>query len=168
MALPVTLSPISNAVPLPRIGALVWDQLLVDELLARHPACSLPRPAPRCCHPAACQPRRCKNCHPCQASLLPAPACAAPAFNVRRPLALVVRASADDEDAPKKEKKPKKAIPSPVKRVMLAAARRMYNKSRKSACATRIKKVGRGLPDGGGCFPQCSVHGSFMYGLNHR
>ena len=55
----------------------------------------------------------------------------------------MVRASADDEEGEKKEKKPKKKIPSPVKRVMLAEDRRKYNKSRKSACATRIKKVRR-------------------------
>eukprot|EP00200_Dunaliella_tertiolecta_P004631 CAMPEP_0202350964 /NCGR_PEP_ID=MMETSP1126-20121109/7815_1 /ASSEMBLY_ACC=CAM_ASM_000457 /TAXON_ID=3047 /ORGANISM="Dunaliella tertiolecta, Strain CCMP1320" /LENGTH=196 /DNA_ID=CAMNT_0048943019 /DNA_START=23 /DNA_END=613 /DNA_ORIENTATION=+ len=68
----------------------------------------------------------------------------APAFNAlhRRPLALVVRASADDdEEGAKKVKKPKKKIASPVKRAMLAEERRKYNKSRKSACATRIKKV---------------------------
>ncbi|KAF5828758.1 hypothetical protein DUNSADRAFT_17120 [Dunaliella salina] len=71
---------------------------------------------------------------------LPAPAVSA--LHHRRPLALVVRASAEDEEgAPKKEKKPKKKIASPVKRAMLAEERRRYNKSRKSCCATRIKKV---------------------------
>eukprot|EP00983_Pelagomonas_calceolata_P049258 1141432-Pelagomonas_calceolata.AAC.6 len=73
-----------------------------------------------------------------------APLRRAPAFNAlhRRPLALVVRASADDdEEGAKKVKKPKKKIASPVKRAMLAEERRKYNKSRKSACATRIKKV---------------------------
>lgn len=63
--------------------------------------------------------------------------------NRRRNSSLVVRAAEEEggEEAPKKEKKPKKAIPSPVKRAMLAKTRRLYNKSRKSACATRIKKV---------------------------
>ncbi len=41
------------------------------------------------------------------------------------------------------DKKPaaKKRTPFPVKRAQLAEERRMYNKARKSACATRIKKV---------------------------
>ncbi|MEW5298672.1 MAG: hypothetical protein WDW36_001764 [Sanguina aurantia] len=37
--------------------------------------------------------------------------------------------------------KPKKRMPSPVKRAMQSLERRMYNRKRKSACATRIKKV---------------------------
>ncbi|KXZ49989.1 hypothetical protein GPECTOR_18g145 [Gonium pectorale] len=35
----------------------------------------------------------------------------------------------------------KKKMPSPVKRALISEERRMYNKSHKSACATRIKKV---------------------------
>jgi len=66
-----------------------------------------------------------------------------PAFvaPVRAPVAqrgilVVVAADAD------KDKKPqKKRTPFPVKRTQLAQKRRMYNKARKSACATRIKKV---------------------------
>ncbi len=38
-------------------------------------------------------------------------------------------------------KKELKKMPSPVKRALLAEERRVYNKGRKSACATRIKKV---------------------------
>lgn len=41
------------------------------------------------------------------------------------------------------KKDAKKRMPQPVKRAKLAEGRRMYNKSRKSACATRIKKVCR-------------------------
>ena len=41
----------------------------------------------------------------------------------------------------KDKKAPKKRTPFPVKRAQLAEERRMYNKARKSACATRIKKV---------------------------
>ncbi len=42
------------------------------------------------------------------------------------------------------EKKPaaKKRMDAAVKRALLGEERRIYNKSRKSACATRIKKVG--------------------------
>lgn len=46
--------------------------------------------------------------------------------------------AADEEG---KEKVPKKAMSSPVKRALLANQRRLLNRSRKSACATRIKKV---------------------------
>ncbi|KAG2427798.1 hypothetical protein HXX76_012123 [Chlamydomonas incerta] len=35
----------------------------------------------------------------------------------------------------------KKKMPSPVKRALLNEERRVYNKSHKSACATRVKKV---------------------------
>jgi hypothetical protein len=42
---------------------------------------------------------------------------------------------------PDKEKKVQKRTPAPVKRAQLSEERRMYNKARKSACATRIKKV---------------------------
>lgn len=48
--------------------------------------------------------------------------------------ALVVVAAEGKKDG-------KKKVPSPVKRAELAEERRMYNKSRKSACATRVKKV---------------------------
>jgi ribosomal protein S20 len=51
---------------------------------------------------------------------------------------VVVRA-AEGEAA--KKKAAKKRTPAPVKRAMIAEERRMYNKARKSACATRIKKV---------------------------
>jgi small subunit ribosomal protein S20 len=42
------------------------------------------------------------------------------------------------------KKKVQKRTPYPVKRAQLAEERRMVNKSRKSACATRIKKVSTG------------------------
>ncbi|EFJ44660.1 plastid/chloroplast ribosomal protein S20 [Volvox carteri f. nagariensis] len=48
--------------------------------------------------------------------------------------ALVVMAAEAKKDQ-------KKKMPSPVKRALLAEERRLYNKSRKSACATRVKKV---------------------------
>lgn len=48
--------------------------------------------------------------------------------------ALVVMA-AEGKDAQKKK------MPSPVKRALLSEERRVYNKSHKSACATRVKKV---------------------------
>ncbi|GLI65593.1 hypothetical protein VaNZ11_009169 [Volvox africanus] len=48
--------------------------------------------------------------------------------------ALVVMAAEGKKDQ-------KKKMPSPVKRALLAEERRLYNKGRKSACATRIKKV---------------------------
>ncbi|GIL91696.1 hypothetical protein Vretimale_14822 [Volvox reticuliferus] len=57
---------------------------------------------------------------------------------VSRPVAergtLIVMAAEGKKDQ-------KKKMPSPVKRALLAEERRLYNKSRKSACATRIKKV---------------------------
>ncbi|GLC33303.1 hypothetical protein PLESTB_000348600 [Pleodorina starrii] len=57
---------------------------------------------------------------------------------VSRPVAergaLVVMAAEGKKDQ-------KKKMPSPVKRALLAEERRLYNKGRKSACATRIKKV---------------------------
>ena len=43
---------------------------------------------------------------------------------------------------PEKKKVQKRTDPA-VKRDMLGKQRRMYNKARKSACATRIKKVRR-------------------------
>ncbi|KAG2491755.1 hypothetical protein HYH03_009916 [Edaphochlamys debaryana] len=39
------------------------------------------------------------------------------------------------------DEKAKKKMPSPVKRAELSEERRVYNKSHKSACATRVKKV---------------------------
>ena len=48
--------------------------------------------------------------------------------------ALVVMAA---EGKPEQKKK----MPSPVKRALVSEERRLYNKSRKSACATRIKKA---------------------------
>jgi ribosomal protein S20 len=48
--------------------------------------------------------------------------------------------AAGPEDDKKKE--PKKKLASPVKRALLADETRLYNRARKSACATRIKKVG--------------------------
>lgn len=51
-----------------------------------------------------------------------------------------VRAMADDGNEDNK-KKPKIRMPSAVKRAKLAKERRSYNRARKSACATRIKKV---------------------------
>lgn len=53
---------------------------------------------------------------------------------VRAPV--VVKAMAEE-----KKKTAKKRTPPAVKRAMLAEERRMYNRARKSACATRIKKV---------------------------
>ena len=47
---------------------------------------------------------------------------------------------------PDKKKEAKKRLPQPVKRAKLSEGYRMYNKSRKSACATRIKKVEGGPP----------------------
>ncbi|KAG2452741.1 hypothetical protein HYH02_002971 [Chlamydomonas schloesseri] len=47
---------------------------------------------------------------------------------------LVVMA-AEGKDAKKKK------MPSPVKRALVSEERRVYNKSHKSACATRVKKV---------------------------
>lgn len=52
----------------------------------------------------------------------------------------VVRVMAAEGEA--KKKAPKKRTDPAVKRAMLAVERRLYNKARKSACATRIKKVG--------------------------
>lgn len=49
------------------------------------------------------------------------------------------------EDKEKDKKAPKKRTPFPVKRAQLAEERRMYNKARKSACATRIKKVSQAI-----------------------
>jgi ribosomal protein S20 len=40
------------------------------------------------------------------------------------------------------KKAAKKRTDPAVKRAMLAKERRLYNKARKSACATRVKKVG--------------------------
>ncbi|PNH05762.1 30S ribosomal protein S20, chloroplastic [Tetrabaena socialis] len=65
---------------------------------------------------------------------------ARPAFApVSRPArgALVVSARAADPGAVKV----KKALPSPEKRALISEERRVMNKSRKSACATRVKKV---------------------------
>lgn len=39
------------------------------------------------------------------------------------------------------KKEEKKKMPSPVKRALQSDERRLFNKGRKSACATRIKKV---------------------------
>lgn len=70
---------------------------------------------------------------------LRAPAAARPAMMVavapvpRRTLVVVAAAG----DAAEK----KKRLPQPVKRAQQAVERRMVNKSRKSATATRIKKV---------------------------
>jgi len=72
---------------------------------------------------------------------LRAPAAARPAMMAVAPVprrSLVVVA-AEKKDAPEK----KKRLPQPVKRAQQAVERRMVNKSRKSATATRIKKVGR-------------------------
>ncbi len=61
---------------------------------------------------------------------------------------MVVVRAADDKDASAKKKVVKKRTPAPVKRAMIAEERRMYNKARKSACATRIKKASTGGPEG--------------------
>ncbi len=61
-----------------------------------------------------------------------------PAVPVVRPAvergSLVVMAAEGKPDA-------KKKMASPVKRALISEERRMYNKGKKSACATRIKKV---------------------------
>ncbi len=59
---------------------------------------------------------------------------AGPATTVARRPVVEVNAMADA--------KKKQRTDSAVKRAMLGAERRLYNKARKSACATRIKKVG--------------------------
>ncbi len=71
--------------------------------------------------------------------LLPAAApCRAPV--VQRGALQVVAAAAVDEEKKKKSIFGKRTDPA-VKRAMIAEERRLYNKARKSACATRIKKV---------------------------
>ncbi len=62
-------------------------------------------------------------------------ACTAAPAVVRRGAVQVVAAE------PPAKKAAKKRTPAPVKRAMISEDRRMYNKARKSACATRIKKV---------------------------
>lgn len=62
---------------------------------------------------------------------------AAPVRAHRVGLQVVARAAGADAD----KKVPKKKMPSPVKRALITEERRMYNKQRKSACATRVKKA---------------------------
>jgi len=63
-----------------------------------------------------------------------------PAFAPAR-LPVVQRGALQVVAAEGDKKATKKRTPAPVKRAQLAEERRMYNKARKSACATRIKKV---------------------------
>lgn len=44
------------------------------------------------------------------------------------------------------KKKVLKKMPSPVKRALITEERRMYNRQRKSACATRVKKASYQCP----------------------
>lgn len=78
----------------------------------------------------------------------------APSISRRGALQVVAAEPGKEE---KDKKAPKKRTPAPVKRAMISEERRMYNKARKSACATRIKKVRRG----GGCM-QAAQHNTAM------